>query len=112
MNALAIPRVREADVRIVVANNDGGGIFEFLPQAEQVTRDEFEAVFGTPLGLDFERVAGLFGLRYARVDDLADLGGATEDPGLVEVRVDRRKNVVLHKRLTQAATNAVQSSLG
>ncbi len=51
MNALATLRHAEAPVRIVVLNNDGGGIFEFLPQAGQVDRDEFEALLGTPVGL-------------------------------------------------------------
>ena len=37
-------------MRIVVINNDGGGIFEFLPQAEQLDGDEFEALLGTPTG--------------------------------------------------------------
>ena len=53
-----------APVRIVVINNDGGGIFEFLPQAEQIDRDEFEAMLGTPLGLDPERVAELHGIAH------------------------------------------------
>jgi 2-succinyl-5-enolpyruvyl-6-hydroxy-3-cyclohexene-1-carboxylate synthase len=111
MNALAIPRLGEADVRIVVANNDGGGIFEFLPQAEQVSREDFEAVFGTPLGLDLERIAALFGLRYERVDDLGSLRSATASPGLIEVPVDRRANVDVHRRLTEAATAAVEGVL-
>ena len=57
MNGLAALRHASAPVRIVVLNNDGGGIFEFLPQAEQLDRDEFEALLGTPLGLDPARIA-------------------------------------------------------
>ena len=45
-------------------NNDGGGIFDFLPQAEQVDREEFEALLGTPLGIDPAKVAALYGLRH------------------------------------------------
>jgi 2-succinyl-5-enolpyruvyl-6-hydroxy-3-cyclohexene-1-carboxylate synthase len=112
MNALAILRASQADVRIVVANNDGGGIFEFLPQAEQVSREEFETVFGTPLGLSLERVAALFELRYARVEDLGDLASATRGPGLIEVPVDRTTNVKVHRELTAAATDAVTQALG
>jgi 2-succinyl-5-enolpyruvyl-6-hydroxy-3-cyclohexene-1-carboxylate synthase len=111
MNALAIPRLGEADLRIVVANNDGGGIFEFLPQAEQVTREEFETVFGTPLGLSVERIAALFGLRYARVTDLAELGAATREPGLIEIPVDRGTNVSLHRSLTDTATAAIERTV-
>src|SRR5262249_22931165 len=47
---------------IVVLNNDGGGIFSFLPQAEH--RDVFEELFGTPLGRRLEDVARLYGLAY------------------------------------------------
>ena len=55
-------------MRIVVVNNDGGGIFEFLPQAGQIEREEFEALLGTPLGLEPERVAALYGIGYARLE--------------------------------------------
>ena len=62
MNGLAALRDPSTPVRIVVINNDGGGIFEFLPQAEQVDREEFEAILGTPLGIDPAKVAELYGL--------------------------------------------------
>jgi 2-succinyl-5-enolpyruvyl-6-hydroxy-3-cyclohexene-1-carboxylate synthase len=113
MNALAILRAARVPVRIVVLNNDGGGIFEFLPQAEQVSREEFEAIFGTPLGLDLERVAALYELRYERVEDLSDLPAATQSSALIEVPVpDRRRNVGVHRRLAEAATAAVAKTLG
>jgi 2-succinyl-5-enolpyruvyl-6-hydroxy-3-cyclohexene-1-carboxylate synthase len=109
MNGLAILRDVSVPVRIVVLNNDGGGIFEFLPQAEQVSREEFEAIFGTPLGLDLERVAGLHGLRYERVDQPGRLQqAATGEGALIEVPApDRHRNVELHRRLTEAAERAV-----
>ena len=75
-------------MRIVVLNNDGGGIFEFLPQAEQLDRDEFEALLGTPLGLDPARIAAVYDLPHARVERLDRLAeaarqgtGADRDPG-------------------------------
>jgi 2-succinyl-5-enolpyruvyl-6-hydroxy-3-cyclohexene-1-carboxylate synthase len=112
MNGLAVlPRV-EPPVRIVVLNNDGGGIFEFLPQSEQVTRAEFEALFGTPLGLDLGRVARLYDLPFARIDDLADLVSMdTSGTTLIEVPVDRGSNVELHRRIAASAARAAADAL-
>ncbi|HMC07512.1 MAG TPA: 2-succinyl-5-enolpyruvyl-6-hydroxy-3-cyclohexene-1-carboxylic-acid synthase [Solirubrobacterales bacterium] len=101
-NALAIVGESDAPVRIVVLNNDGGGIFEFLPQAEQLERDEFEALLGTPRGIDPARLADAHGLRHARVerlDQLAMLAG--EGTVLIEVPVDRRRNVEVHRRVAE-----------
>jgi 2-succinyl-5-enolpyruvyl-6-hydroxy-3-cyclohexene-1-carboxylate synthase len=111
MNALAILRDVEAPVRIVVANNDGGGIFEFLPQASQVERGEFEALFGTPLGLDFGRVAALHGLRYERIERLSQLRAASAEPALIEVPVDRAATVALHQRLNRLVAEAISRAL-
>jgi 2-succinyl-5-enolpyruvyl-6-hydroxy-3-cyclohexene-1-carboxylate synthase len=111
MNALATLRHADAPVRIVVINNDGGGIFEFLPQAGQVERDEFEALLGTPLGLDLGKVAALHGLAHRRVADLRELGPATETE-LIEVTVERSANVADHRRLQEAAVAAVSGVVG
>ena len=69
MNGLAAARAARLPLRIVVLNNDGGGIFEFLPQADQIERGEFEALFGTPLGARPGEIAALHGLRHQRIDD-------------------------------------------
>jgi 2-succinyl-5-enolpyruvyl-6-hydroxy-3-cyclohexene-1-carboxylate synthase len=111
MNALAALRDTHAPVRIVVINNDGGAIFEFLPQAEQVERAEFEALLGTPIGIEPRRVAELHDLTYARLDRLHQLATLAAGPVLVEVRTDRAENLALHRRLTEVATVAVESAL-
>jgi 2-succinyl-5-enolpyruvyl-6-hydroxy-3-cyclohexene-1-carboxylate synthase len=86
---LAIP------LTIVLVDNGGGGIFDFLPVSTQ--RDAYEEHVATPTGLDPERVAALFGLRYEPVDDLAAI---REAPGtLLHVRTDRAENVALHRRV-------------
>lgn len=66
LGGLRALRETDAPVRIVCIDNGGGGIFHFLPQAEQVSREEFEGLFGTPSGLEVERIAALFDLPYAR----------------------------------------------
>ena len=94
-------------VRIVVINNDGGGIFEFLPQAEQLEREEFEAVLGTPLGLDPAKVAALHGLSHVRIERLDQLAEAARETALIEVPVDRRENVAVHRRIAERAAEAL-----
>jgi 2-succinyl-5-enolpyruvyl-6-hydroxy-3-cyclohexene-1-carboxylate synthase len=111
MNALASLRHADAPVRIVVLNNNGGGIFEFLPQADQIEHDEFEALLGTPLGLEPVRVANLHSIEHRLVRSLGDLEAATADTALVELPVDRRANVELHRRLNERAGRAVADAL-
>ncbi len=83
---------------VVLVDNAGGGIFDFLPVASQI--DAFEEHVATPTGLDAERVAALFGLTYERVDDLAAI---REAPGrLLHVRTERGENVALHRRVHEA----------
>jgi 2-succinyl-5-enolpyruvyl-6-hydroxy-3-cyclohexene-1-carboxylate synthase len=108
LGGLTALRGVEAPVRIVVVDNDGGGIFSFLPQAEAMAEEEFEELLGTPRGLDLARAAALFDLPYTRIEDLGDLDGAlTSGTGLIHVPVDRSRNVELHRRLTAAAAVAV-----
>jgi 2-succinyl-5-enolpyruvyl-6-hydroxy-3-cyclohexene-1-carboxylate synthase len=111
MNALATLRHADAPVRIVVLNNDGGGIFEFLPQAGQVDRDEFEALLGTPIGLRLDRAAALYDLRHERVTDLTRLGELTAETALIEIPVDRATNVSLHAQVGAVAADAVVATL-
>jgi 2-succinyl-5-enolpyruvyl-6-hydroxy-3-cyclohexene-1-carboxylate synthase len=113
MNGLAALRHASAPVRVVVLNNNGGGIFEFLPQAEQLDRDEFEALLGTPLGLDPARIAAVYDLPHARVerlDRLADAAG--QGTALIEIPVDRRRNVELHRRIAERVGEALGARHG
>ena len=108
VGGLAALRDVSTPVRIVVINNDGGGIFHFLPQDEVMAPEEFEALLGTPRGVDAKRAADLFGLRHRRLDDVRCLGDALADgTGLIEIAVDRRANLELHRRLGEAAESAL-----
>ena len=108
MNALALLRGVEAPVRIVVPNNGGGAIFDFLPQAEALHDAEFEALFTTDVGLEIERIAALYGIEHRLVTELAQLEDAAAPAGsvIIEVPVDRSENVALHARLAQAGIDA------
>ena len=106
-NGLAALRECEAPVRIVCLNNDGGGIFGLLPQAAQVTREEFEAIFGTPLGLDLERLAALYDLEYRRIERPEELAALPAAHVLAEARVERDSAPELRARIFERARAAL-----
>ncbi len=110
-NGLALLRHATEPIRIVCLNNDGGGIFEFLPQAGQVSRDEFEAIFGTPVGFDLGKLAAVHGLGYRRVESLHELTSPPPGHALIEVGVDRSTSVALHAGLMERAGEAVRDAL-
>jgi 2-succinyl-5-enolpyruvyl-6-hydroxy-3-cyclohexene-1-carboxylate synthase len=97
---------------IVVLNNDGGGIFHFLPVAGQA--DAFEEHVATPHGLEFERAAALYGCAYERPDDIDALCSAVtramRESGvtLIEVRTDRTANLELHRRIAESVVRAAE----
>jgi 2-succinyl-5-enolpyruvyl-6-hydroxy-3-cyclohexene-1-carboxylate synthase len=95
---------------VVVVNNDGGGIFHFLPVAERTAH--FEALFGTPHGVDLSAVAALGGAQLHRPVDLPGLRAAlaTSLEGglhLVEIRTRREDNVADHRALFAALAREV-----
>jgi 2-succinyl-5-enolpyruvyl-6-hydroxy-3-cyclohexene-1-carboxylate synthase len=100
---------RGVDVRIVVIDNDGGGIFSFLPQATSLAADRFEQLFGTPHGTDIVGVAAAHALPTADVDTRDELQQwlVRTGPWLVRVASDRASNVQIHARLNAAAVEAI-----
>jgi len=97
---------------VVVVNNDGGGIFSFLPVADRTPH--FEALFGTPPGLkDLRPAAELFGARYHAPADARGLAAAVRagvEGGLhlIDVRVDRASNVAEHRALFDRVVAALE----
>lgn len=101
LNSLAM--LRDRPVVVVVINNDGGGIFHFLPIAEH--EEVFEPFFGTPHGLTFEAAADLFGVAYqhpATPEAFVEAYQAACDQptgSIIEVTTGRAANHALHRRL-------------
>jgi 2-succinyl-5-enolpyruvyl-6-hydroxy-3-cyclohexene-1-carboxylate synthase len=90
IGGLAAMRDVSTPVRIVIIDNDGGGIFHRLPQARALPEEEFEALLGTPRGVNVEKAADLFGLLHHRVESMDQLPAALADhTGLIEVPVSR-----------------------
>lgn len=100
---------RDVDLTIVVLDNDGGGIFSFLPQRTALEPERFERLFGTPHGLDLVDVARAFGVDASVVDAPEALDWK---PGVrvLVIRTDRDENVALHARLGDAVSAAVTAS--
>ncbi len=112
MNGLLAAKLHRLAATIVVVNNDGGGIFSFLPQAQHP--EYFEQLFGTPTGLDFHHAAEMYGASFARVDgwevfdDAIRRGVASHGLDIVEMRTDRARNVDLHRQVWTAVDEALQ----
>jgi 2-succinyl-5-enolpyruvyl-6-hydroxy-3-cyclohexene-1-carboxylate synthase len=104
-NGLLAARQYGLDVTIVLLNNDGGGIFSFLPQSSELAAEEFELLFGTPHGLDFRPLAETYGATFSRVASWDEFRTAVarglREGGLhvVEVPTERSRNVTLHREL-------------
>jgi 2-succinyl-5-enolpyruvyl-6-hydroxy-3-cyclohexene-1-carboxylate synthase len=96
------------DLRLIVIDNAGGGIFHFLPQAEAMEEPEFEALLGTPAGRDPGDAARLFDLTVAVPESPAELEEAlAADARMIVVRTERARNLELHRELSAAAAEAL-----
>ena len=98
---------RDVDLTIVVLDNDGGGIFSFLPQRAELPAERFERLFGTPQGLDLVDLSRAYGIEAHAVDSLDAIEWK---PGVrvLVARTDRDANVALHGELNAAVARAVE----
>jgi 2-succinyl-5-enolpyruvyl-6-hydroxy-3-cyclohexene-1-carboxylate synthase len=109
---LAWRRLR-VPVVIVLLNNDGGGIFHFLPVAQE--GEAFEEHVATPHGLDFAHAAALYGCDHVRPGSLHELhealehGLASRAGTLIEVQTRREANLELHRQVADAVAAALRS---
>jgi 2-succinyl-5-enolpyruvyl-6-hydroxy-3-cyclohexene-1-carboxylate synthase len=112
LNSLALLNQEGVRVTLVILNNDGGGIFHFLPIAEH--GDVFEKYFATPHGMHFEDAARMFGLPYARPttkDEFVEAFTKARESGgssIIEVVTDREENVRLHRKIGDAVVKALE----
>src|SRR5699024_4808791 len=103
MNSLLIAKQYGIQMTVLLINNDGGGIFSFLPQSKE--EKHFEALFGTPLGIDFVHAVKMFGGVYEQVTDAEQLATAYEASlkqealTVIEVQTEREENVRWHRAL-------------
>ncbi|HLI07615.1 MAG TPA: 2-succinyl-5-enolpyruvyl-6-hydroxy-3-cyclohexene-1-carboxylic-acid synthase [Ktedonobacteraceae bacterium] len=112
LNGLLAARLHSLNLTIILINNDGGGIFSFLPQAAYP--EHFERLFGTPTGLDFRFAVQMYGGQYQKVADWGQFrkgvqrGIATGGLHVVEVPTGRTSNVSMHRQLWQVVERALK----
>jgi 2-succinyl-5-enolpyruvyl-6-hydroxy-3-cyclohexene-1-carboxylate synthase len=98
------PEEPRPDLRLVVANDDGGSIFATLEQGEPAHMGAFERLFGTPQGLQFEALAAAVGIGYQRVQTAIELAEVLTAPPagveLVEAVIDRAHRRTLDREIT------------
>jgi 2-succinyl-5-enolpyruvyl-6-hydroxy-3-cyclohexene-1-carboxylate synthase len=113
MNGLWAMRRHGVRATVVVCDNNGGGVFNFLPQSQH--QDVFEEIFATPLGLDFSQVARLYDLVYSPVTERPGLEPALSDAlnaqasTMVVVRFKREDSVSGHRTCWEAAAAALRT---
>ncbi|MEE9280237.1 MAG: 2-succinyl-5-enolpyruvyl-6-hydroxy-3-cyclohexene-1-carboxylic-acid synthase [Myxococcota bacterium] len=113
LSGLLAARTERANLLVVVLDNNGGGIFEMLPLADSVPREQFERHFGTPHHLDLVGLLRGFGIVCRDVTQEKELLEVAREslarPGVEVIRVatDRRENADLHRRLFGAVEAAL-----
>lgn len=101
LNGLLAAKKYAINITIVLINNEGGGIFSFLPQAKD--KKHFEALFGTPLDINFEHAIKMYEGSYHLAKDENDLQQALknsyEEKGfsVIEIKTNREENVAWHR---------------
>ena len=117
LNALVAARLHGLSATIVLIDNDGGGIFSFLPQATADAPEvglpaQYEALFGTPHGIDVGPIVEALGGEYL-VPGPGELGTTLAEslarPGVqvIAVKTDRARNVELHRQAAAAVSAAL-----
>ncbi|MCC5801554.1 2-succinyl-5-enolpyruvyl-6-hydroxy-3-cyclohexene-1-carboxylic-acid synthase [Rossellomorea vietnamensis] len=115
LNGLLTARKYQLNVTIVVMNNNGGGIFSYLPQAGDQTH--FEDLFGTPMDLEFSHAAKLYGAHYFHVGNeegfIPALQEAEQSKGIkiIEVVTNREENVANHRKLWNFVSREMTNNL-
>ncbi|RFB17902.1 2-succinyl-5-enolpyruvyl-6-hydroxy-3-cyclohexene-1-carboxylic-acid synthase [Bacillus sp. HNG] len=115
LNGLLAAKHHHLNITIVLINNDGGGIFSFLPQSQE--EKHFETLFGTPIGLNYEHAVNMYGGKFTSIKDWTEFRHAItssfEEKGLhvVEVKTDRHENVMIHRKLWNNVSQEIIEAL-
>ena len=106
LNGLAVAKTHNLNLTIILHNNDGGGIFEYLPQKGT---KHFDYLFSTSQGLDYSGAAKLYGCSYTKIfnpDELSSvLANVSQKIGvhIIEIPTNREYSMELHKKYTKVS---------
>ena len=114
LNGLLAAKLFKLNVTIIVINNNGGGIFSFLPQSEHPKH--FELLFGTPLDIEFGPVVEMYGGSYYKVsgwDNFEQKLVHNNNQGLkvLEVSTERDRNLKEHRDLWKYVSREISNVL-
>lgn len=112
VNGLIVSRFHETNNTIVIMNNDGGGIFSYLPQSTET--NYFEHLFGTPTGLEFSHIAAMYDAQYDAVNTKEEFQQALKQPKtknirIIEVFTNRQVNTETHRKLWAAISEELDA---
>lgn len=108
LNGLAVAKTHNLNLTIILHNNDGGGIFEYLPQKGT---KHFDYLFSTSQGLDYSGAAKLYGCSYTKIfnpDELSSvLAKIGQESGvhIIEIPTNREYSRELHKKYTKVSVD-------
>lgn len=112
LNGLLVSKQHPANLHIIILNNNGGGIFSFLPQSAEP--EHFETLFGTPPSLDFTYAAQFYSLNYQLLDSIHQIeegiSALAQQKGvtLTEITTNRDENVLVHRQLWDRVAKAAE----
>lgn len=108
LNGLAVAKTHNLNLIIILHNNDGGGIFEYLPQKGT---KHFDYLFSTSQGLDYSGAAKLYGCGYTKISSPDELSSALAKIGqesgvhIIEIPTNREYSRELHKKYTKVSVD-------
>ena len=108
LNGLAVAKTHNLNLTIILHNNDGGGIFEYLPQKGT---KHFDYLFSTSQGLDYSGAAKLYGCGYTKISSPDELGSVlanvSQEIGvhIIEIPTNREYSRELHKKYTKVSVD-------
>lgn len=113
MNGLLMAKLNDIHINVVILNNDGGGIFSYLPQ-KTAAEQYFERLFGTPTGLNFEYTAMLYDFSFKRLNNITDFSQVSfsnMNSYIYEMITNREDNLEQHQLLYKKLSEILNVTL-